>query len=57
MQPLDRDHPKGRPQWRFTVLAQDQGGTGLVGYADVQANLKDISDNAPIFPQVILSPI
>jgi len=22
-----------------------------VGYADVQVNLKDINDNAPIFPQ------
>lgn len=51
-QPLDRDHPKGRPQWRFTVFAQDEGGNGLVGYADVQVNLKDINDNAPIFPQV-----
>lgn len=23
----------------------------MVGYADVQVNLKDINDNAPIFPQ------
>lgn len=51
MQPLDRDQPNGRPQWRFTVFAQDEGGEGLVGYADVQVNLKDINDNAPIFPQ------
>ncbi|XP_018016523.1 neural-cadherin isoform X4 [Hyalella azteca] len=51
--PLDRDHPKGRPTWRFTVFAQDEGGTGLVGYADVQVNLKDINDNAPVFPQMI----
>lgn len=50
-QPLDRDQPNGRPQWRFTVFAQDEGGEGLVGYADVQVNLKDINDNAPIFPQ------
>ncbi len=52
-QPLDRDEPGGRPQWRFTVFAQDDGGNGLVGYADVQVNLKDINDNAPLFPQVI----
>nr|CAD7456940.1 unnamed protein product [Timema tahoe] len=36
-------------KWRFTVFAQDEGGEGLVGYADVQVNLKDINDNAPIF--------
>ncbi|XP_045534291.1 neural-cadherin isoform X4 [Papilio machaon] len=51
LRPLDRDQPNGRPQWRFTVFAQDEGGEGLVGYADVQVNLKDINDNAPIFPQ------
>ena len=51
LQPLDRDEPNGRPQWRFTVFAQDEGGNGLVGYADVQVNLKDINDNAPLFPQ------
>lgn len=34
------------------MFAQDEGGTGLVGYADVQVNLKDINDNAPVFPQV-----
>ena len=51
LQPLDRDEPSGRPQWRFTVFAQDDGGNGLVGYADVQVNLKDINDNAPLFPQ------
>nr|CAD7425766.1 unnamed protein product [Timema monikensis] len=50
LKPLDRDLPNGRPQWRFTVFAQDEGGEGLVGYADVQVNLKDINDNAPIFP-------
>jgi hypothetical protein len=33
------------------VFAQDEGGNGLVGYADVQVNLKDINDNAPLFPQ------
>ncbi|XP_059485823.1 neural-cadherin isoform X5 [Neocloeon triangulifer] len=51
LKPLDRDQPGGRPQWRFTVFAQDEGGEGLVGYADVQVNLKDINDNAPLFPQ------
>jgi hypothetical protein len=51
LKPLDRDEPSGRPQWRFTVFAQDDGGNGLVGYADVQVNLKDINDNAPLFPQ------
>ncbi|XP_015602417.1 neural-cadherin isoform X3 [Cephus cinctus] len=51
LKPLDRDQPNGRPQWRFTVFAQDEGGDGLVGYADVQVNLKDINDNPPIFPQ------
>ncbi|MCL4120458.1 UNVERIFIED_CONTAM: hypothetical protein GTU68_045968, partial [Idotea baltica] len=53
IQPLDRDHPKGRPTWRFTVFAQDEGGNGLVGYADVQVNLKDINDNSPIFPKMV----
>ncbi|XP_046999043.1 neural-cadherin-like [Schistocerca americana] len=53
LKPLDRDQPNGRPQWRFTVFAQDEGGEGLVGYADVQVNLKDINDNAPVFPQGI----
>ncbi|XP_066596420.1 LOW QUALITY PROTEIN: neural-cadherin-like [Prorops nasuta] len=51
LKPLDRDQTNGRPQWRFTVFAQDEGGEGLVGYADVQVNLKDINDNAPMFPQ------
>ena len=32
------------------MFAQDEGGIGLVGYADVQVNLKDINDNAPLFP-------
>ncbi|XP_077285553.1 cadherin-N2 [Arctopsyche grandis] len=53
LKPLDRDQPHGRPQWRFTVFAQDEDGEGLVGYADVQVNLKDINDNAPIFPQTV----
>ncbi|XP_049964454.1 neural-cadherin-like [Schistocerca serialis cubense] len=49
--PLDRDKPDGRPQWKFTVFAQDEGGQGLVGYADIQINVKDINDNAPSFPK------
>ncbi|CAG7819551.1 unnamed protein product [Allacma fusca] len=53
LKPLDRDQPNGRAQWRFTVFAQDEGGEGLVGYSDVQVNLKDINDNAPIFPSGI----
>jgi len=40
----------GRAQWRFTVFAQDEGGEGLVGYSDVQVNLKDINDCSPVFP-------
>ncbi|KAE8737624.1 hypothetical protein FOCC_FOCC016911, partial [Frankliniella occidentalis] len=48
---MDRDQPNGRAQWRFTVFAQDEGGEGLVGYTDVQVNLKDINDNNPSFPQ------
>lgn len=48
--PLDRDPPMGRPIWRFTVYAEDEGGhNGLVGYADVIVNLKDINDNTPQF--------
>ncbi|XP_049764500.1 neural-cadherin-like, partial [Schistocerca cancellata] len=49
--PLDRDPPEGRPLWRFTAFAQDEGGAGLVGYADVQVALTDVNDNAPTFPQ------
>ncbi|XP_049835040.1 neural-cadherin-like [Schistocerca gregaria] len=48
--PLDRDPPDGRPLWRFTAFAQDEGGAGLVGYADVQVSLADVNDNAPAFP-------
>lgn len=37
--------------WRFTVYAEDEGGhNGLVGYADVVVNLRDINDNYPFFP-------
>lgn len=49
--PLDRDAPNGRPVWRFTVYAEDEGGhNGLVGYADVVVQLKDVNDNYPFFP-------
>lgn len=49
--PLDRDAPLGRPVWRFTVYAEDEGGhNGLTGYADVIVNLRDINDNNPTFP-------
>lgn len=51
LQPLDRDSPEGRPQWKFTVFAQDEGGEGLVGYADILINLRDVNDNAPVFLQ------
>ncbi|KAG1685476.1 Neural-cadherin [Nymphon striatum] len=50
---LDRDLPKGRSQWRFTVLAEDEGGDGMVNYAEVLVNLKDINDNDPFFPSSI----
>lgn len=53
LRPLDRDPPTGRSQWRFTVLAEDEGGIGFVDYADVLVNLKDINDNAPFFPYSI----
>ncbi len=39
LRPLDRDLPTGRSQWRFTVFAEDEGGNGLVGFADVLVNL------------------
>lgn len=50
LKPLDRDLPTGRSQWRFTVFAEDEGGNGLVGFADILVNLRDINDNAPFFP-------
>ncbi|XP_076325233.1 neural cadherin isoform X1 [Tachypleus tridentatus] len=53
LKPLDRDLPDGRSQWRFTVFAEDEGGNGLVGYADVLVNLKDVNDNPPFFPNAI----
>lgn len=51
VKPLDRDPPTGVPSWNFVVQAIDDDGNGLVGYADVQVNVRDINDNAPIFPE------
>ncbi|XP_061324823.1 neural-cadherin-like [Pezoporus flaviventris] len=43
---LDREE---RALWRFVVLATDEGGGGLTGFADVIINVWDINDNAPMF--------
>ncbi|NWX98396.1 CADN protein, partial [Nothoprocta ornata] len=43
---LDREE---RALWRFVVLATDEGGEGLTGFADVIINVWDINDNAPRF--------
>ncbi|XP_025072404.1 neural-cadherin-like isoform X1 [Alligator sinensis] len=43
---LDREE---RAVWRFVVLATDEGGEGLTGFADVIINVWDINDNTPIF--------
>ncbi|CAI5439270.1 unnamed protein product [Caenorhabditis angaria] len=48
---LDRDPPTGIPSWNFVVQAIDDDGNGLVGYADVQVNVRDINDNSPVFPE------
>ncbi|XP_049536228.1 neural-cadherin-like isoform X1 [Anopheles darlingi] len=53
LKPLNRDPPHGRASWKFTVFAQDEGGEGLVGFTEVQINLKDVNDNAPLFPNGI----
>uniref|UniRef100_A0A182HXX7 Cadherin domain-containing protein n=1 Tax=Anopheles arabiensis TaxID=7173 RepID=A0A182HXX7_ANOAR len=52
-QPLNRDPPHGRAPWKFIVFAHDEGGEGLVGFTEVQINLKDVNDNAPQFPNGI----
>ncbi|KAK7877736.1 hypothetical protein WMY93_030550 [Mugilogobius chulae] len=44
---LDREE---RPLWRFLVLATDEAGAGLTGFADVLLEVSDINDNAPFFP-------
>ncbi|NWH61172.1 CADN protein, partial [Geococcyx californianus] len=43
---LDREE---RVLWRFVVLATDEGGEGLTGFADVIINVWDVNDNAPMF--------
>uniref|UniRef100_A0A8C8R7D8 Neural-cadherin n=1 Tax=Pelusios castaneus TaxID=367368 RepID=A0A8C8R7D8_9SAUR len=43
---LDREE---QALWRFVVLATDEEGEGLTGFADVIINVWDINDNAPIF--------
>lgn len=37
---LDRDPPSGVPRWEFVVTATDEGGLGLVSYANVRVYLK-----------------
>ncbi|KAM3873528.1 neural-cadherin [Diretmus argenteus] len=48
---LDREE---RPAWRFLVLATDEGGAGLTGFADVLLEVRDINDNTPFFPCPVL---
>ncbi|KAM5158190.1 neural-cadherin-like [Mantella aurantiaca] len=43
---LDREQ---RPTWRFLVLATDENGEGLTGFADVIVEVKDVNDNPPTF--------
>ncbi|XP_062393955.1 neural-cadherin [Sardina pilchardus] len=43
---LDREE---RSAWRFLVLATDENGAGLTGFADVLLEVRDINDNAPAF--------
>ncbi|VDN05957.1 unnamed protein product [Thelazia callipaeda] len=57
IRPLDRDPPAGVPVWKFIVQAVDDDGRGLIGYADVQVNLKDINDNPPVFAGNLLGMI
>ncbi|KAF2359630.1 Cadherin [Trinorchestia longiramus] len=47
MKPLDRDPPHGRATWRLVVTASDGE---LQADTEVVVNLKDINDNAPVFP-------
>ncbi|CAJ0572991.1 unnamed protein product, partial [Mesorhabditis spiculigera] len=49
--------PQGVPAWKFIVQAVDDDGRGLIGYADVQVKVKDINDNAPIFPENLLGTV
>lgn len=43
---LDREV---RSAWQFLVLATDENGAGLTGFADVLVEVQDINDNAPVF--------
>ncbi|KAI1885496.1 hypothetical protein AGOR_G00204290 [Albula goreensis] len=43
---LDRED---RSVWRFLVLATDENGAGLTGFADVIVEVQDMNDNAPVF--------
>uniref|UniRef100_A0A8C9RT17 Si:dkey-22o22.2 n=1 Tax=Scleropages formosus TaxID=113540 RepID=A0A8C9RT17_SCLFO len=43
---LDREE---RSVWRFLVLATDENGAGLTGFADVIVEVQDVNDNAPVF--------
>ncbi|XP_018422727.1 PREDICTED: neural-cadherin-like [Nanorana parkeri] len=43
---LDREQ---RATWRFLVLATDENGEGLSGFADVIVDIKDVNDNPPVF--------
>nr|XP_060628736.1 neural-cadherin-like [Anolis sagrei ordinatus] len=43
---LDREK---RSTWRFLVLATDEDGEGLTGFADVIIEVMDVNDNAPLF--------
>ncbi|MGH0160427.1 UNVERIFIED_CONTAM: hypothetical protein FKN15_039322 [Acipenser sinensis] len=43
---LDREE---RSVWRFLVLATDENGAGLTGFADVIVEVQDVNDNPPVF--------
>lgn len=43
---LDREK---RSAWRFLVLATDEDGEGLTGFADVIIQVTDVNDNSPLF--------
>ncbi|XP_069477477.1 neural-cadherin-like [Ambystoma mexicanum] len=43
---LDREK---RAIWRFLVLATDENGEGLTGFADVIIEVRDVNDNPPVF--------
>ena len=47
--PLDRDPPKGRPDYQFTVVAEDERREPNYGYATVSVMPIDVNDNAPQF--------